>query len=227
MVGVVALALVSDRLTSASRVLALALLAVLFLGPGAVLSAGFWLSFGAVALIFYVGCGGAGPPHWLAQWGAMQWAVTVGLAPMLLVLFRQVSLASPLANAVAIPVISVVVTPLALAGAVLPFDFPLQLAHALLEWLMWLLRWLAALDGAVWAQHAPVDWTLPLAAAGILWLLLPRGFPARWAGALLLIPMASVMPPLLPYGTTTLTVFEVGQGLAVLVRTRFHALLYD
>ncbi|OFZ85857.1 MAG: DNA internalization-related competence protein ComEC/Rec2 [Betaproteobacteria bacterium RBG_16_64_18] len=227
MVGVVALALVSDRLTSASRVLALALLAVLVLDPWAVLSAGFWLSFGAVALIFYVGCGRAGPPHWLAQWGAMQWAVTVGLAPMLLVLFRQVSLASPLANAVAIPVISVVVTPLALAGAVLPFDFPLQLAHALLEWLMWLLRWLAALDGALWTQHAPVDWTLPLAAAGILWLLLPRGFPARWAGALLLIPMASVMPPLLAHGAAALTVFEVGQGLSVLVRTRSHALLYD
>jgi competence protein ComEC len=227
MIGVAALALVSDRLTSPSRVLALALAVVLVLDPWAVLSAGFWLSFGAVALIFYVGSGRTERPHWLAQWGAMQWAVTVGLAPMLLVLFRQVSLSSPLANAVAIPVISVVITPLALAGAVLPFDFPLQLAHTLLEWLMWLLRWLAALDGAVWTQHAPEAWTLLLAAAGIVWLLLPRGFPARWAGALLLIPMASVSPPLLPHGAAALTVFEVGQGLSVLVRTRSHALLYD
>jgi competence protein ComEC len=192
-----------------------------------VLSAGFWLSFGAVALIFYVGSGRAERPHWLAQWGAMQWAVTVGLAPLLLVLFQQVSLASPVANAVAIPVVSVVVTPLALAGAVLPFDFPLQLAHVLLEWLMWLLRWLAALDGAVWAQHAPEVWTLPLAAAGILWLLLPRGFPSRWVGALILIPMASIVPSPLPHGAAALTVFEVGQGLSVLVRTRSHALLYD
>ena len=155
MIGVVALALVFDRLTSPSRVLALALAVVLALDPWAVLSAGFWLSFGAVALIFYVGSGRAERPHWLAQWGAMQWAVTVGLAPLLLVLFQQVSLASPVANAVAIPVVSVVVTPLALAGAILPLDFPLQLAHTLLEWLMWLLRRLAALDGAVWAQHAP------------------------------------------------------------------------
>ena len=227
MIGVVALALVFDRLTSPSRVLALALAVVLALDPWAVLSAGFWLSFGAVALIFYVGSGRAERPHWLAQWGAMQWAVTVGLAPLLLVLFRQVSLASPVANAVAIPVVSVVVTPLALAGAIPPFDFPLQLAHMLLEWLMWLLRWLAALDGAVWAQHAPERWTLPLAVAGILWLLLPRGFPSRWVGALLLIPMASVVPSLLPHGAAVLTVFEVGQGLSVLVRTRSHALLYD
>jgi len=227
MIGVVALALVIDRLTSASRVLALALLVVLVLDPWAVLSAGFWLSFGAVALIFYVGSGRAERPHWVAQWGAMQWAVTVGLAPLLLVLFRQVSLASPVANAVAIPVVSVVVTPLALAGAVLPFDFPLQLAHALLEWLMWLLRWLAALDGAVWTQQAPESWTLPLAVAGILWLLVPRGFPSRWMGALLLIPMASVVPQRLPHGAAALTMFEVGQGLSVLVRTRSHALLYD
>ena len=227
MIGVVALALVFDRLTSPSRVLALALLVVLVLDPWAVLSAGFWLSFGAVALIFYVGSCRAERPHWLAQWGAMQWAVTVGLAPMLLVLFGQVSLASPVANAVAIPVVSGVVTPFALAGAVLPFDFPLQAAHRLLEWLMWMLRWLAALEGAVWAQHAPERWTLPLAVLGILWLLLPRGFPSRWMGALLLIPMASVVPPPLPHGATALTVFEVGQGLSVLVRTRSHALLYD
>lgn len=227
MIGVVAAALLLDRLTSPSRVLALALLAVLALDPWAVLAAGFWLSFGAVALIFYVGSCRADRPHWLAQWGAMQWAVTVGLAPILLVLFQQVSLSSPIANAVAIPVVSVVVTPLALAGAVLPFDAPLQLAHTLLEWLMWMLRWLATLDGAVWVQHAPVRWTLPLALAGILWLLLPRGFPSRWVGALLLMPLASVAPPPLAQGAAALTVFEVGQGMSVLVRTRSHALLYD
>lgn len=227
MVGVVALALVCGRLTSATRVLALALLTVLVLDPWAVLSAGFWLSFGAVALIFHVATGRPDRPHWLAQWGAMQWAVTVGLAPMLLVLFQQVSFASPIANAVAIPVVSGVVTPLALAGAVLPLDAPLQLAHVLLEWLMWLLQWLAAAEHAVWTQHAPAAWTLPLAFAGVVWLLLPRGFPARWVGALLLIPVTAVAPPPPGVGTAALTVFDVGQGLAVLVRTRFHALLYD
>ncbi len=227
MVSVVALALVFDRLSSASRVLALALLVVLLLDPWAVLSAGFWLSFAAVALIFHVGSGRIGKPHWLAQWGAIQWAVTIGLAPLLLVLFQQVSLVSPIANAVAIPLVSLVVTPLALLGAVPPLDFALELAHGLLVWLMWLLRWLAALDGAVWQQHAPQGWTLALAMAGIAWLLLPRGFPSRWVGALLLLPMAGIAPVALPNGAAALTVFDVGQGLAVLVRTRSHALLYD
>ncbi len=227
MVATVALALVLDRLSSPSRVLALALMVVLLLDPWAVLSPGFWLSFGAVALIFYVGSGRVARPHWLAQWGAMQWAVTVGLAPLLLALFQQVSLASPLANAVAIPVVSAVVAPLALAGAVPPLDFALEFGHWLLEWLMLLLRWLASLEGAVWQQHAPRGWTLLLAFAGIAWMLLPRGFPSRWMGAALLLPMATVTPEGLPPGAVALTVFDVGQGLAVLVRTRSHALLYD
>src|SRR5882762_7161751 len=194
MVGVVALALWLGRATSASRVLAAALFLVLVLDPWAVLSPGFWLSFAAVAVIFYVGCARTARAHWLAQWGRVQWAVTVGLAPLLLVLFQQVSLVSPVANALAIPLVSFVITPLALAGAVLPFDLPLALGHAILEVLMVALDWLAALPSAVWHQHAPVPWTVPLALAGIAWLLLPRGFPARALGALLMLPLFAASP---------------------------------
>src|ERR1700704_318259 len=123
MVGVVAAALWLGRATSASRVLAAALFLVLVLDPWAVLSPGFWLSFAAVALIFYVGSARTARAHWLAQWGRVQWAVTVGLAPLLLVLFQQVSLVSPVANALAIPLVSFIIIPLALAGAVLPLDW--------------------------------------------------------------------------------------------------------
>ncbi len=231
MVGVVALALWLGRASSASRVLALALFIVLVLDPWAVLSPGFWLSFAAVAVIFYVGIGHTSPPHWLAQWGRVQWAVTAGLAPLLLVLFQQVSLVSPLANAVAIPLVSFVITPLALAGATLPAVFPfywlLELANALLEVLMALLAWLASLPGAVWHQHAPAPWTLPLAVLGIAWMLLPRGFPARWLGILLMLPLFAVAPAGPRSGELWVTVFDVGQGLAVLARTEGHTLLYD
>src|SRR5439155_1295436 len=115
MVGVVAVALWFGRATSASRVLAAALFIVLALDPWAVLSPGFWLSFAAVAVIFFVATGRTAKAHWLAQWGRVQWAVTAGLAPLLLVLFQQVSLVSPIANALAIPLVSFVITPLALA----------------------------------------------------------------------------------------------------------------
>ena len=227
MVGVVAAALWLGRVTSASRVLAAALLAVLVLDPWAVLSPGFWLSFAAVAVIFHVSTGHTARPHWLAQWGRVQWAVTVGLAPLMLVLFQQVSLVSPLANAVAILLVSLVVTPLALLGAALPFDWPLALAHVLLEALMAMLAWLAQLPSALWRQHAPVPWTVPLALLGIAWMLLPRGFPARWLGAVLALPLFAVLPPAPAAGELWITVLDVGQGLAVLVRTEKHALLYD
>ena len=227
MVGVVALALWLGRAASASRVLAAALFLVLVLDPWAVLSPGFWLSFAAVAVIFFVAAGRTVRPHWLAQWGRVQWAVTVGLAPLLLVLFQQVSLVSPIANALAIPLVSFVITPLALAGAVLPVDWPLELGHAILEVLMAVLDWLAALPRAVWHQHAPLAWTVPLALAGIAWLLLPRGFPSRAFGALLMLPLFAASPPGPGSGELWITVLDVGQGLAVLARTEKHALLYD
>ena len=227
MVGVVAAALWLGRATSASRVLAAALLIVLALDPWAVLSPGFWLSFAAVAVIFYVATGRSVQPHWLAQWGRVQWAVTVGLAPLLLVLFQQVSLVSPIANAVAIPLVSFVITPLALAGAVLPLDWPLELGHAILELLMALLEWLARLPSAVWHQHAPLAWTVPLALAGIAWLLLPRGFPARALGLVLVLPLFAASPAGPRAGELWITVLDVGQGLSVLARTERHALLYD
>ncbi|HTQ75315.1 MAG TPA: DNA internalization-related competence protein ComEC/Rec2 [Burkholderiales bacterium] len=227
MVGVAAAALWLGWATSASRVLAAALLVVLVLDPWAVLSPGFWLSFAAVAVIFHVSTGHTAKPHWLAQWGRVQWAVTVGLAPLMLVLFQQVSLVSPLANAAAIPLVSLVVTPLALVGAGLPFSWPLGLAHWILEALMALLGWLAGLPGALWQQHAPVPWTVPLALLAIAWLLLPRGFPARWVGAVLALPLFAVQPAIPAVGELWITVLDVGQGLAVVVRTSNHALLYD
>jgi len=227
MVGVVAAALWLGRTSSASRVLAAALLAVLLLDPWAVLSPGFWLSFAAVAVIFHVSTGDTAKPHWLAQWGRVQWAVTAGLAPLMLVLFRQVSLVSPLANALAIPLVSFVVTPLALVGALLPFSWPLLLGHAILEAMMTVLGWLAGLPSALWQQHAPVPWTVPLALLGIAWLLLPRGFPARWLGVVLAAPMFAVLPPAPAAGELWMTVLDVGQGLAVVARTENHALLYD
>jgi len=151
----------------------------------------------------------------------------LGLAPLLLVLFQQVSLVSPIANAVAIPLVSFVITPLALAGAALPFDWPLVLGHSILEALMATLEWLAALPSAVWHQHAPLAWTVPLALAGIAWLLLPRGFPSRALGALLMLPLFAASPPGPRDGELWITVLDVGQGLSVLARTEQHALLYD
>ena len=231
MVGVVAFALWAGRIISISRVLCAALLLVLLVDPWAVLAPGFWLSFGAVAVILYVAThrlrAARSPALGLLQWGRVQWAITLALAPLLLVWFQQMSLVSPLANAVAIPLVSLVVTPLALAGSVLPFDFILELAHAAMAGQMWLLEWCASLPAAVWQQHAPAAWTMALALLGCAWLLLPRGAPARWLGLPLMLPMFLILPPAPAAGAAWLTLLDAGQGLAVFVQTERHALLYD
>ena len=227
MLAVVAIALWTQRAVSASRVLALALALVLLLDPWAVLAAGFWLSFGAVGVLFYIGNARLGSAHWLAEWGRAQWALTIAMIPALLLLFQQFSLVSPLANAIAIPLVSFVITPLALAAAIPFFGFLLEPAHLVTAWLMVFINWLAELPWAVWQQHAPPTWAWLTALAGVAWLLLPRGFPARWLGLLLMLPLLLVPPRRPAAGEVALTVLDVGQGLAIHVQTATHDLLYD
>jgi competence protein ComEC len=227
MVGAVALALWLNRNFSLAQILSFALLGVLIPDPWAVLSPGFWLSFGAVSLILYVTAYRLDKSHWLMEYGKVQWAMTIGLIPLLLGLFQQVSLVSPIANAFAIPLVSLAVVPLALLGAVLPWDAPLWLAHSVMGWTMALLEWLNKLPQAVWTQHAPPAWSIAAGMLGVLVILLPRGFPARWLGFLLLLPMFLNTPEPPVQGAVFMTIYDVGQGLAVSVQTQHHALLYD
>ncbi len=227
MLAVIAAALWSSRTIAPSQILTAALLVVLLFDPWAVLSPGFWLSFGAVALIFYVTAHRLSRPHLLLEYGRVQWAMMIGLIPPLLALFQQVSLVSPVANAFAIPLVEFVVVPLTLLGALLPFDWILHLAHQSMSLCMIALEWLNRLPDAVWTQHAPPAWSVALGMAGALWCLLPRGFPARWLGLLMMLPMFLVLPAAPPDRVLRLIIFDVGQGLAVAAQTHNHALLYD
>jgi competence protein ComEC len=227
MLAVVALALWSGWATRPTAVLAAAAALVVILDPLAVIAPGFWLSFGAVAVILYAAGSRIARPGWLRIWARTQWAVTLALVPFLLTMFQQVSLVSPVANAFAIPLVSLVVVPLALAAAVLPFDWLAHVAHAVMALCMVPLQALGNLPDAVWQQHAPPAWAVPIALAGAIWMLLPRGFPARWIGAMGLLPLFLWAPEALLPGELQVTVLDVGQGLAVVVRTREHALLYD
>ncbi|MGE5385026.1 MAG: DNA internalization-related competence protein ComEC/Rec2 [Betaproteobacteria bacterium] len=229
MLAVAALALYSGRSVAASRVLCLALQVVLLVDPWAVLAAGFWLSFGAVGALLLIGSarvgGGEGWRERIYQWGAVQWAATLASLPVLLLVFQQFSLVSPLANAVAIPVVSFVITPLALAAAVIPWWPLLEAAHGVLAVLMHFLEWCATWP--VWQAPAPPLWVAAAGGIGVALMLLPRGVPGRWAGVGLLLP-AVFWPVAHPEpGEAWIDVLDVGQGLAVVVRTGEHTLLYD
>ncbi|CAG0999493.1 partial ComE operon protein 3, partial [Burkholderiales bacterium] len=228
MLATVAGALLLSRNIAPTQILAAALLVVLLLDPWAVLSAGFWLSFGAVALILYVTANRLGHARWgqesdsaavghplastlrgLMQYGRVQWAISIGLIPPLLALFQQVSVVSPLANAFAIPLVSFVVVPLTLLGALLPLDWPLWLAHHAMSACMAALEWLNTLPDAVWVQHAPPAWSIVAGMLGVIWMLLPRGFPARWLGLIAMLPMFLILPATPPPGALHLVIFDV------------------
>ncbi len=229
MLLVAALAMLSGRIVAPSRILALALLVVLLVDPWAVLAAGFWLSFGAVGVLLYIGAAavgeGRGWSNRIRAWGAVQWAATLASLPILLIVFQQFSLVSPLANALAIPVISFVVTPLALLGTILPWWPILALAHQVLAWLMIFLAWCASWP--VWLAPAPPLWAALVAGAGVFVCLLPRALPGRWLGGVLLFPILFWPTAKPPTGEVWIDILDVGQGLASLVRTREHTLIYD
>lgn len=227
MLGTVAAALWLSRSVAPSQLLSVALMIVLLLDPWAVIAPGFWLSFGAVGLIFYITANRLGQRHWLFEYGRIQWAMSIGLIPPLLAMFQQISLVSPLANAFAIPLVSLVVVPLTLLGALLPLDWLLHLAHLVMEVCMWALDRLNSVPAAVWAQHAPPPWTIIAGMFGVLWILLPRGFPSRWLGVILLLPIFLIQAESPMTGRLRLTIFDVGQGLAVAAQTSNYALLYD
>ncbi len=240
MLAVAAAALWSARIVPASQVLACALIAVLLFDPWAVLWPGFWLSFCAIGCILFASDGRHAmtsaaelpPARWrtaLAAATRTQFAVTLGLVPLTMLMFSQVSLVSPLANALAIPVVSFVVTPLALLGSVLPAPvcgWLLLAAHAALTGLAQVLGWLAALPLAVWPAPQPAPLATAIALAGTLWMLLPRGWPLRWLGLLAWAPLLLATPGA-PTAGLWLTAFDVGQGNAVLVETPNFRLLYD
>jgi competence protein ComEC len=241
MIGVVAFALWTHRLSSVSRVLCIALAIVVALDPWAVTGAGFWLSFTAVASIFYVTTGrlevDASKRSRLQRIGhslsialRVQWAVTLALMPLTLLFFYQVSIISPVANAIAIPLVSFVVTPLALSGAILPGfvgALLLHAAHGLVALLALWLQWLSGSSIAVWAGAAPSTWAFACALVGVVWWLAPRGIAWRWTGALWMVPLFATPLDRPAPGEARLTALDIGQGTSVMIETHASNLLYD
>ena len=222
-----ALALMLRRSLSPWLILSWALVVVLLIDPWAVLAVGFWFSFIAVLMLMYVTVGRVGERPWWHTVLLTQAAVTVGLAPLSIALFQQVSLVGPIANAVAIPLITMLVVPLTLAWLVVPIDALLTIAHQLIHWLALGLQWLMTWPTPLWSQHAPPWWTVGLALLGALVLLAPRGWPHRWLGLVWCVPLFAINPVRPAEGEFKLTVLDIGQGTAAVVQTANHTLVYD
>lgn len=234
MLGVAMGAVLLRRRLPPVQLLAAALLLVLLLDPFAVMAPGFWLSYAAVAVIIYVMHGRPGAVPWYRKWGYLQWAIAVGMLPLTLWLFQRVSLVAPVANLLAVPVFDLLAVPLALAGAFCASAgveslaaWVFAAADGLLGWLWHALEFLATLEHVQWIQHRPPLWALACGVVGVALLLAPRGWPARAVGAIWLLPMLLLRPAGPGPGEIWFTLLDVGQGLAAVVRTQAHTLVFD
>lgn len=235
MIAVLALARISRRHLRAGQALSLALGAILVTDPLAVLAPGFWLSFTAVGLLIHLvdASHGRGWRGYLKGAGQAQVLMTVALLPLTAWFFGQGAPWGLLANLFAIPLVSLVVVPLTLLG-ILAMPLPplitntlWRLASAVIEMLWHVLGSMARLPGAHWYLPA-VSWpALVLACVGALWLFVPRGLRGRWLGLLLWLPLLWPARTPIADGAFRVSVLDVGQGLAVTVRTRHHLLVYD
>lgn len=233
MAGVVLLARTWWGRLSAAHALALALLGVLLTDPLSPLAPGFWLSFLAVGVLLLISAertGRAGP--W-RRWGRPHLLVAVGLLPITLAVFGENPWLGPVANAVAVPWVGLAVVPGALLGSAVVLAWPaagaalLELSALAMDGLWSLLTALASL---AWTYRGPVHPSVAALAAagvGVLVALLPRGVPGRWVGLVGLLPLLSPHLPRPVTGEVWLTLLDVGQGLAAVVQTAGHVLVYD
>lgn len=212
--------------------LALALFAVVLIDPFAPLSGGFWLSFGAVAVIAFGLAGRLARPSLFRQWGRVQWIVALGLLPFLITIFGRVSLIAPLANIILVPWFSLILVPMALIN--LPLQllpvvgvYWLKMTEALAAFTLSLLDWMAQLPYEQVYLPEPSLWVSLLSAAGIFYLLLPKGVPGRPLGLILVAPLMFNRPSDLDQGSLRFTLLYVGQGLSCVIETAEHVLVYD
>jgi len=237
-----ALARLAARQVGVGRFWSLAMMAVLFLDPRAPLAAGFWLSFVAVGVILMagseaVGHGSVGAIRLsvLARGAAaarLQFAILLALAPLTFAVFGGLSLVGLVTNLVAIPLVSFVLVPLVLAGALAVFLVPASshfffgVAARLYEECWPALTWAADREFALW-RAAPADWWFPFAMLAALVML--RRWPAslRWSAACAVLPLAFAPSRMPEPGSARLSVLDAGRGMAALVTTHSHVLLFD
>jgi competence protein ComEC len=237
MVTVAMLALVSRRQVAPSAGLGAALLFVLVCDPLAPIGASFWLSFVAVAVLLTLGMQRSLAPRraWTVRVTAAlrtQWAVSLGLLPFAALYFGEVSLLAPIVNLVAIPLFALLLVPLTLVATVVLAISPVGGG---------LLSLLAPLADAIYAALEAVaafGWSLVtlfdlgIVSRGLLIvaaaLALPvHRLPSRYLGSLAAVAVLVVAPARPSAGSLRLTIFDVGHGLAALVETQAHTLLFD
>ncbi|MDH3977123.1 MAG: DNA internalization-related competence protein ComEC/Rec2 [Gammaproteobacteria bacterium] len=232
------------RIVPASTILAGALYVLMCLQPLAMLAPGFWLSFGAVALLLLVSSSSSSPSGFnasikqrlLSRMGQLTRAqvyLSIGLLPFTALFFGQVSLVAPVANILIVPLFSLLLIPLLISGLAALFIWPdggtllLTIASTLIDQVM---RYLGLLSAWRWSylRIPSLDSVmLGLSVVMALVLLWPSPLPRRASFAVTLVAAGLMYLSGHAEPALRVVVMDVGQGLAVLVQTPDYNLLYD
>lgn len=203
--------------------------------PWALVQPGFWLSFVAVAML--INSEAVYAPRDQAQgYSARGWQTlraglrtqliaTVGLTPLTMVFFQQISVVGFVANLIAIPLVTLLITPLTLLGVLIPWLW--LAAAAAVRGLMWFLGGLSSAPWAVWSAAAAPAWAAACGLLGGALLVMPLPWRLRVLGLPLMLPLLAPVIERPAPGTFEVVAADVGQGTAVLVRTAQHLLVYD
>ena len=233
MLSIFSLAIIKRRYLTSWHSFHLTLLIILIMKPFAVLSASFWLSFTAVILIFYAVSNRVKPLKNWRVWCRIQLTLSLGLIPLSLLFFQQISWISFIANLIAIPSIGFLILPLSLLGSLLSLVSAvlgkniLIFVEKLLELLWRLLSFFSEIPFTQYYAYLSNRWILASSIIGILLILAPRGTPTRCLGFIWLLPLFFGESQGPQYGDIWIHLLDVGQGLASVVRTQHHVLIYD
>jgi competence protein ComEC len=225
----------------------LACVVVVVIDPWALLQAGFWLSFVAVGVLFATDVGqytehnknSSGDVVKLSTsrrlvetikkklWmgGREQFIITMVLTPLTLLLFGQVSVVGLLANAFAIPWVTLVVTPLAMLGTL--FSPLWDLAGWSTTVLSLYLGALSHLPFATVFMATPPMLVSALGVVGGMLMVMPWPWQLRLLGLPLLLTVILWQAPRPEAGQFELLAADIGQGNGLIVRTAEHTLAYD
>lgn len=214
--------------------LLLAAALVLFVTPLSLFSASFWLSFGACICIAYGMFYRQSTKTYLKfNWVKLQLVITFGLIPLTLLFFNQFSFSSLVANLIAIPIVGFMVVPLGLIGSLLTFVYQPGsnwLFHHLQYLLLpvWqLLIKLSSFQNLIWYHSILNPWIFITAVFAFLLFLAPKKFPGRILGFFWLLPLLCYRLPTPQKNELWLSMLDVGQGLAIVIRTSAHSMIYD
>jgi competence protein ComEC len=226
-------AIITNRFSNAKNVWALTLVLVLLINPLSVLEQSFFLSFFSIALIIYTMSGRLSVSGWWWKWGRVQWVLSLGLAPLTLWFFQETSLISMLANTIAIPWLGLTILPLALLASLLLFIVPsialslFYLVDKNLHLLWGFLSYMSHLPLSSWEMTIANGWQLYSAELGILILVSPLPIIFRYYGIIFILAILLNDTPKPQRGEVWFSILDVGQGLATVVQTKHHVLLYD